>query len=27
MEVGANAYITKSNFEKSNLIDTIQRLL
>lgn len=27
MDVGANAYITKSNFEKSNLIETIQRLL
>jgi two-component system chemotaxis sensor kinase CheA len=27
MEVGANAYIVKSSFEKSNLIDTIQRLI
>ncbi len=27
MQVGANAYIVKSSFEKSNLIDTIQRLL
>ncbi len=27
MEVGANAYIVKSSFEKSNLIETIQRLL
>ncbi len=27
MEVGANAYIVKSSFEKSNLIETIQRLI
>ncbi|MEI7677378.1 MAG: response regulator, partial [Bacteroidales bacterium] len=27
MQAGANAYIVKSSFEKSNLIDTIQRLL
>ncbi len=27
MEVGANAYIIKSSFEKSTLIETIQRLL
>ncbi|MFZ4456531.1 MAG: hybrid sensor histidine kinase/response regulator [Bacteroidales bacterium] len=27
MQVGANAYIVKSSFEKSNLIETIQRLL
>jgi len=27
MDVGANAYIVKSSFEKSNLIETIQRLI
>lgn len=27
MDAGANAYIVKSDFEKSNLIDTIQRLI
>jgi len=27
LEVGANAYIIKSSFEKSNLIETIQRLI
>lgn len=27
MEAGANAYIIKSSFEKSNLIDTIKRLI
>jgi two-component system chemotaxis sensor kinase CheA len=27
MEVGANAYIIKSSFEKSTLIETIQRLI
>jgi len=27
MEVGANAYIVKSSFEKSNLIETIERLI
>lgn len=27
LEVGANAYIVKSNFEQSNLIDTIHRLI
>ena len=27
MEAGANAYIVKSSFEKSNLIETIQRLI
>jgi two-component system, chemotaxis family, sensor kinase CheA len=27
MEAGANAYIVKSSFEKSNLIDTINRLI
>lgn len=27
MEVGANAYLVKSSFEKSNLIETIQRLI
>lgn len=27
MEVGANAYIVKSSFEKGNLIETIQRLI
>lgn len=27
MEVGANAYIIKSDFEKSNLIETIERLI
>ncbi len=27
MEVGANAYIVKSSFEKSNLIDTMNRLV
>lgn len=27
MEAGANAYIIKSSFEKSNLIETIQRLI
>ncbi|MFZ4399700.1 MAG: hybrid sensor histidine kinase/response regulator [Bacteroidales bacterium] len=27
MDVGANAYIVKSNFDKSNLIETIQRLI
>ena len=27
MEAGANAYIVKSSFEKSNLVETIQRLI
>jgi two-component system chemotaxis sensor kinase CheA len=27
MEAGANAYIVKSSFEKSNLVDTINRLI
>ncbi len=27
MEAGANAYIVKSNFEQSNLVDTIKRLI
>ena len=27
MEAGANAFIVKSSFEKSNLVDTINRLI
>jgi two-component system chemotaxis sensor kinase CheA len=27
LEAGANAYIVKSNFEQSNLVETIQRLI
>ena len=27
MESGANAYIVKGNFEQSNLLDTIKRLI
>jgi len=27
LEAGANAYIVKGSFEKSNLIETIQRLI
>ena len=27
MEVGANAYIVKSSFDQSNLLDTIRRLI
>jgi two-component system chemotaxis sensor kinase CheA len=27
LEAGANAYIVKSNFEQSNLVETIRRLV
>ena len=27
LEAGANAYIIKSNFEQSNLVETVQRLI
>ncbi|MBZ0188974.1 MAG: response regulator, partial [Candidatus Obscuribacterales bacterium] len=27
VEVGANAYFVKSNFEKSNLVDMVKRLI